>query len=620
MKIKIELDQMIRLCNEDELWFEMKNDGYYLCDGEKVWFSEAKTMTTTEFHNGLGHGYKTIYSGFLNGNDACETIVWIEKSSQDVYFEWLPLVEDQLKPSAVYWPMPIRFDDGNPKSYTLINQMQGTLIPNDWENAVQQLHFDGQLGSSAAYMPWFAQVHQQAGYLAECLDPADAAYQIDHPAHGPYTHISYRWLPSLGKMRYRRRLRYSLRANCDYNDLCKLYRQHVQESGLFTSLKEKAARNPLVDKLIGSAFVHKGIKSHIEETSLFYDANHPDHNDHLVPFDVRIDEIKAYHQLGIKKLYLHLDGWADPGYDNQHPDILPPCIKAGGWEGLKKLSDTLKDYDYMFGLHDQYRDYYFNAASFDKAYACMNADGSIFDMARWAGGRQSLLCATQASMYVKRNFTELINHGIHLEASYLDVFTCNEGDECFNIEHQMDRQQCFDYRRQCFSLLNSMNILPSSEECNDWAMRELVFAHYGPYDFMLKAPNSSRNGYPVPLFNLVYHDCILLPWPMEHHPEQEDFMLYALLNGGGAYLEKEGAYPNTDGVFESDQPKDLEKAWQRTKVVLELQEKVAKEEMVSHHFLNDDWKQQETIFKDGTRVRVDFNTQTYTIERIDHVK
>lgn len=173
---------------------------------------------------------------------------------------------------------------------------------------------------------------------------------------------------------------------------------------LFTSLREKAARNPLVDQLIGSAFVHKGIKSHIEPDSLFYDSDNPEHNDHLTSFDTRTEEIKQYHEMGIKKLYLHLDGWAEPGYDNQHPDILPPCIQAGGWDGLKKLSDTMQTYNYMLGLHDQYRDYYFNAKSFDPANACMNEDGSIFDMARWAGGRQSLLCASQAAMYVKTQF------------------------------------------------------------------------------------------------------------------------------------------------------------------------------------------------------------------------
>ena len=61
--------------------------------------------------------------------------------------------------------------------------------------------------------------------------------------------------------------------------------------------------------------------------------------------------------LGVDKLYLHLDGWAEPGYDNNHPDYLPACTEAGGWEGMKELSDTMKELGFMFGIHDQYRDF-----------------------------------------------------------------------------------------------------------------------------------------------------------------------------------------------------------------------------------------------------------------------
>ena len=61
-------------------------------------------------------------------------------------------------------------------------------------------------------------------------------------------------------------------------------------------------------------------------------------NNHLTPFAVRTKQIRhCYEKLGIKKLYLHLDGWGDPGYDNEHPDYLPACIEAGGWEGMKEL-------------------------------------------------------------------------------------------------------------------------------------------------------------------------------------------------------------------------------------------------------------------------------------------
>ena len=51
--------------------------------------------------------------------------------------------------------------------------------------------------------------------------------------------------------------------------------------------------------------------------------------------------------LELRSFYLHLDGWGDPGYDNEHPDYLPACIEAGGWEGMKELCDTIHDCGYV---------------------------------------------------------------------------------------------------------------------------------------------------------------------------------------------------------------------------------------------------------------------------------
>ena len=70
---------------------------------------------------------------------------------------------------------------------------------------------------------------------------------------------------------------------------------------------------------------------------------------------MREQQIREIHDLGVEKVYLHLDGWADPGYDNQHPDYTPACQAAGGWEDMKSLVDTMHDFGYKFGIHDQYR-------------------------------------------------------------------------------------------------------------------------------------------------------------------------------------------------------------------------------------------------------------------------
>lgn len=592
-------------------WQFEENPYLLMQDEKKLYFNDADKIEHQPFISGIGQG---VHSTYEFSNLSFETIIWVENATSDVYFEFIPIQEEKMAIKAVYWPTAIQFDKPQSNWYTVFNQMQGVLLPNTWENEVSKLHFDGQLCSSAAYMPWFGQIKENNGYLAIAIQPWDSAYQIDHPANGPYTHISMRQLPSLGKIGYRRTIRYSFMNHCDYNDLCKKYRQYAKENGKLVTLKEKAARNPLVDKLIGSAFVHKGIKTHVSKGSLFYNEEHPEKNESLVTFKKRCEEIIQYHEKGIEKLYLHLDGWAEPGYDNKHPDYLPACIDAGGWNGMKELSDTLQKFNYMFGLHDQYRDYYFDAPTFDKNFACHDPLGNILDVARWAGGRQSYLCASQAPYYVKRNFEEILSHGIHLEASYLDVFTCNEGDECDHKWHRMNRRECFEYREACFNYLLSKNILPSSEECNDWAMRSLVFAHYGPYDFMLARPDAKRNGIPVPLFNLVYHDCIILPWPMEHDSEREDYMLYALLNGGAAYLDKDGAYPNVDGVFDEDlRVKQLDEEIKRYQTVAKLQNKVAYLEMTHHEFVDGNPLIQRSTFADGTCVTINLHNNEFEI-------
>ena len=43
--------------------------------------------------------------------------------------------------------------------------------------------------------------------------------------------------------------------------------------------------------------------------------------------------------------------------------------EQGGWEGLRRLADTCDELGYLFAVHDQYRDFYFNAASFDDDFA-----------------------------------------------------------------------------------------------------------------------------------------------------------------------------------------------------------------------------------------------------------
>ena len=117
---------------------------------------------------------------------------------------------------------------------------------------------------------------------------------------------------------------------------------------------------------------------------------------------------------------------------------------------MKSLVDACHEQGDIFRTHDQYREYYFPAQPIEANNAIRLADGTMPDHARWAGGHQTYLCAELAPDYVRRNFTQIAAHGIKLDCAYLDVFTCNEGDECSNPEHRMTRRECFDRRAECF--------------------------------------------------------------------------------------------------------------------------------------------------------------------------
>lgn len=620
--MQISLDEkslILSVKKGDQIW-KFREDAKLRmeCEEATVYFVDAQTISHKEFVSGVGKGIQSHYEGFeVNGQlvpYAFDTIVWVEYASGNVFFEWIPLCEEGLTIKRVYWPGEMEFEEAKDSWYSLLNWQQGILLPNTWETEVKNVVFDGFFETAGGYMPWYSQIRDREGYIAICLTPWNAGWHVEHPENGPYTHVGMHFEPSLGKMDYRRVVRYTFLEDCDHNDMCKVYRAYVKEEGRLRTLAEKAIQNPTIDDLIGCAFVHKGIKTSVQHNSSFYDPENPHKNDNLVTFEQRAKEMRELHDLGVEKLYLHLDGWAQPGYDNQHPDYYPICEEAGGTEGMKSLVDTMHELGYLFGIHDQYRDYYLAAETYDEHYACQLADGTIPGHDRWAGGPQNYLCGTQAPYYVKRNFGYLEEKGIQLDGAYLDVFTCNEGDECANPYHRMTRRECYDYRALCFRYLLSKGILPSSEEVSDWCVPSMVMCHYAPYEFMMEKPGTPKKGIPVPLFNLVYHDCLIEPWMMDKVSENEDYMLYAVLNGGAPYIVRDGAYPNTDGSFDGGVKFTLEEQRDRCKIVSDLHEKVAKCELVRHELVDGNAKVQRSVFSDGTTVTVDFENQTYVID------
>ena len=226
-----------------------------------LYFKDAKSKSHELIRTGVGEGIRSIYKDFIIPSSysnkkeellsfSFETFVWIEYSTKQVYFEWIPLTEAPIDCiDKILFPGPFSFHKESSSWYSIIPKEQGILIPNTWDVSFHQDGFKGRFGTASAYIPIFGQIKDGEGYLAESLTPWNMGYEAVHEAGSMETSIEFRIEPSLGQMEYRRIMRYLFLSDCDYNSLLKTYRKLAREEGKLKTLKEKEVANPSVRKL-----------------------------------------------------------------------------------------------------------------------------------------------------------------------------------------------------------------------------------------------------------------------------------------------------------------------------------------------------------------------------------
>jgi hypothetical protein len=567
-------------------------------------FADAASKAISPYQTGFKTGIKIALEDFTCKGKKVDVqillLVCLEGEQEELVCE-LIAAEKTATVMECFWPQAVA---NNCFDYTVVPFMQGMLLPKDWPKKVWL--YNTLSYGRGLYMPWWGHQKGKSAMLVLIETPEDAGCRFEHPAGGP-TKMELRWIHSLGKLAYPRRVRLCFFEDGDYVDLARRYRRHVRETGHFVSLKEKIARNPLVGKLVGSPVIHTNILYHIQPESSYYHKDEPAKNHQLVSFDDRAGQLRQLSQKGIKRAYVHLDGWGLRGYDNLHPDVIPPCPEAGGWEGMKRFAETCDKLGYVFAIHDQYRDYYLDAKSYNPRHTILGRNGNRPHGNTWFGGNQSILCSRLALGHVKKNYLSLLNHGVKVRGAYLDVFAVVPPDECYNAEHPASRADCLKYRGACLDFIHAKGGIVSSEEPADWAIPHIDLVHHGPYALVPNPGHGPAMGISVPLFNLVYHDALLLPWSLGKGgwgiPENDLGYLHGLANAGLAYLSLNPG----------------EKELVRVRTMCALHERVGLLEMTNHEFLDKSFRKQRIAFADGTKVIIDLDEDTFDISPKLHV-
>jgi hypothetical protein len=525
-------------------------------------------------------------------------VIRISLQGPDVLYEIAPTraAAGAGKPRDVLYPRHFLLpaDEG---AYATFPLGQGSIIP-----ANHPAGFHHREGYSEADAHWLGGYTGATGYCAIPLTPDDLYLAVDNRPGQPASCFIH-WLGSLGELRYARSVRYHFEKGLTYVAQAKHYRRHCMQAGMFRSLEDKAAENPNVRRLVGSPILCTASCTRREKTFQY----------EVRTFADQASWVEQFRQAsGIANAVVHCDGWGYWGYDAMHPDVLPANVECGGAAGLTELSRRVKAAGYLFGLHDQYIDFYAHAPSFDEKLSIVTEDGRPARVNRWCGGLCGHLCYTQIYPFLRRNLYEGVRRVYPMyhnspsiwkicqpTAYYLDCF-CRTV-ECWSKDHPMTRGEARKLHKEFFQLTrkgqDGQGIVLSCEHPRDFAVPYLDFGwgigHLSA-DVITTTGESQAQpvGIPVPLWHLAFHDALCLP-------HSGDIRL-ALLYGQAPYFWLRGTPIG---------PSELA----AKAVLLTLHQDVGFAEMTGHQVLSQDGQVQKSAFAGGIEVEVNKADGSYRI-------
>ncbi len=584
--------------------------------------ADAPRIAITPYATGFKSGVKIVLDGFRStGIRAPGAPVGIrlyltmalEGGDEDLDFE-ISAVERHGNIRLLNWPTAL---DGSDEDNTVLSNDDGMIVPRNWPTAYYPIHrakddtsiIQSDLIESWS-MSWWGFEKGPAAMMVIVETPDDAAYTFSHPAGGP-TVMGPQWRAQLNRFGYLRSMRMVFFPKGNYVDMCKRYRRYVIASGQLVPLKEKIARDPLVANLIGNPFVGASVLRNVKPGGPRYDTKNPANNYHLTTFEQNIERLRKLKADGFEHLNVSLSGWPNQGYDRQHPDGLPPNAAGGGWAGMKAFFDACKELGYTCWLHDQYRDYYPDAPSFNTEFAVYERDstsppthfpgtrfhpndwkeGYIPYMNYWDGGTQAYLDNRYMLGHVEKNYRLIFEHGIHPQGAYDDVFGYIPPDQDFNPEHPSTRTESMKARALVLNWVRSHLGVVGVEDGADWIV---PYADYATSRFN-RNPSSgndstSQGAIVAPLYDLVYHDAIVTT----DSPDD----LRSFLYGHAPQVWR------NDGEAGSDSLRRM----------AALHKRVGLLEMTNHEFLDAGRTRERTTFADGTTVTVDWQKKTVDIK------
>jgi len=437
-----------------------------------------------------------------------------------------------------------------------------------------------------------------SGWMCILETSDDAAMDARKGANGLWQ-IGPSWDSTLGQFGYARNVRYVFFDKGGHVAMCKRYRDYAKQIGLFAPFTEKVKRNPKIDLLIGAANIWN------------WDAGAK-----------KADFVRDLQAAGLDRIL-----WSGAG-------------SAEELAALNALPNVLT------GRYDIYQDI-MDPANFDAIqYIAGDWVTEAFPKdINWAGPKGqwrhgweierkdgkgmipcAVICDSKALPYARKRISEELKSKPY-GARFIDTTVAAPWLECYHPDHPMSRS---DSRRHKMELLNlishEFNLVCGSETGHE---ASVPFCDY--FEGMLSLGNyrvddAGRHmdtvldevparvakyqvgeAYRLPLWELVYHDCVVAQWYWGDYNNKlpkiwrKRDLFNALYGTPPMYMLNLKQWAEMKDKFAASY-----------RVAEPVARATGYSEMTDHRILTPDRHVQQTVFANGVKVTVNFGDAPYT--------
>jgi hypothetical protein len=491
---------------------------------------------------------------------------------------------------SLLWPAPFKSTKGE---FLIMPVNEGISYPVDDESLPEMYYY--LYGGHGLCMPWYgAMANNTAGWMAIIETPDDAAVRVSRQAK--LLTLSPEWKPQKGNFGPDRVIKYIFFDRGGYVAMAKRYREYAKNKKLFKTLAEKVKTIPAVDLLVGAVNVW------------CWDKNAP-------------EICSEMQSLGIKHIL-----WSS----KCTPDVLK---KLNAMDVLTSRYDIYQDsmnpknFSKLAGMHPDW-----TSDAWANDDLIMDSEGERihgWQVTAKDGSKIpcGVLCDKKAVAYAKKRIPEeLKTHPYH--SRFIDTTTASPWRECYNPKHPMTRTDSKESRMNLLRYISEeCGLVCGSETGHDAAV---PYVHYfegmmslGPY----RIPDSGRkvsqiwedvpekvakfqagHFYRIPLWELVYHDCVVSYWYWGDYnnklPKLWDRrdLLNTLYGTPPMFMFTKKSWKENRERFVKSY-KTIEPSARQT----------GYSEMLSHEWLTSDHSVQRTRFANGITITVNFGEILYSL-------